>query len=139
MNVADVLNDLSSKKSFLIGLVFISKADKKIDDREMMFFNNAGISLGLDESSLQDIASCWHKDVCPRLDFSNMIQKKLFIREAIQLSQIDEHYAEPERELIFKIANELGVSDADVEALENWVFEGISWQKKGNELIGMEE
>jgi len=138
MNVNDILNDTDSKKSFLTGLVFIAKSDGRIDEREKVFFQNAGIALGLDDLSMEALNACWEMDQCPPLEFSNMVQKKFFIREAIQLCCIDEHYAEPEKAFVYNIANKLGVSTTAVKDLENWVYEGIAWKKQGDEFIRTE-
>lgn len=135
MEINGILNDLTSRRSFLMGLVFIAKADGKIESGEIAFFQNAAVAMELDEASLKKINDCWTVEDCPPLEFSNVVQKKFFIREAIELSCIDEHYADGERSLVSKFATELGISASCVEALEKWVEEGMAWKKRGDELI----
>lgn len=135
MEINGVLNDIDSRRSFLMGLVFIAKADGIIEPEEMAFFQNAAVAMELDEVSLKKVNDCWSIEKCPTLEFSNVIQKKFFIREAIELSCIDEHYTDEERDLVYKFAAELRISPSSVEALEKWVEEGMAWKKCGDELI----
>jgi DnaJ-domain-containing protein 1 len=135
MEINGILNDIASRRSFLMGLVFIAKADGIIEPEEMTFFQNAAVAMELDEASLKKVNDCWNIEECPPLEFSNVIQKKFFIREAIELSCIDECFADEERALVYKFAAELEVSTSSVEALEKWVEAGMAWKKRGDELI----
>ena len=139
MEINGILNDIASRRSFLMGLVFIAKADGIIEPEEMAFFQNAAVAMELDEASLKKVNDCWSSEKCPPLEFSNSLQKKFFIREAIELSCINEHYAGEERACVRKFAEELGVSASTVESLEQWVNEGMAWKKRGDVLIQDEE
>lgn len=135
MEINGILGDIASRRSFLMGLLFIAKADGMVDQEEMKFFQNAAVAMDLDGASIEKINDCWNVGECPPLEFSNMVQKKFFIREAIELSCINERYADEEKTLVYRFAAELGVPAPAVAALEKWVEEGMIWKKRGDELI----
>lgn len=139
MKINSILNDIASRRSFLMGLIFLAKADGIVEPEEMAFFQNAAVAMELDERSIEKINAVAQAEMCPPLEFTNDVQKKFFIREAIELSCIDNNYADKERALVYKFADELGISASSVESLEKWVEEGISWKKRGDELIYMAE
>ena len=139
MEINNILSDLASRRSFLMGLIFLAKADGIVEPEEMAFFKNAAVAMELDERSIEEINAVARAEMCPPLEFANDVQKKFFIREAIELSCIDNNYADKERALVYKFAGELGISASSVEALEKWVEEGIIWKTRGDELICMAE
>lgn len=132
MEINAILNTEESRKSFLTGLLFIAKADGSVDDSECQFFHDAAIAMGIDTDSIN---SCWAMEVCPKLNFSSLVQKKFFLREAIQLSFVNDHYADEEKELVKHFAAELGVSDSIVRGLEEWAQRGMVWKREGDDLL----
>ena len=67
MEINGVLNDIDSRRSFLMGLIFIAKADGIIEPEEMAFFQNAAVAMELDEVSLKKVNDCWSIEKCPTL------------------------------------------------------------------------
>lgn len=135
MEVHAILDSESSRLNFLAGLIAIAKADGVVDEREKVFFKNAAIGLELSGESLRAIESFWDVDTLPPLEFSTMLQKKFFLRSAIELCCIDEHYAEAEKMLVRKFAAEFGISFDTIATIEEWVQRGMLWKYEGDELI----
>jgi tellurite resistance protein len=135
VEIRDVLKTIESRRSFLIGLVFLSKADGIIDESEKIFFQHASNALELDEDSFNLVNACWSHDERPAFEFGDITEKKFFLREALQLCHVDGHYDEREKKMIREFASELGISDDILSLFENWVAEGIKWQASGDALV----
>jgi hypothetical protein len=103
-----------------------------------LYFNNAATSLQISEESVNEINSCWEKDIMPQLVFENKKEKLFFLTQAIQLCNVDNAYTEKEKEFIHKISIDLGVSNDSVQKIEAWVKAGLEWQAEGNKLIELE-
>jgi len=138
MQINEILKTEAAKRSFLVGLVFLSKADGVVDESEKTFFLNAAASLKLSEESVNEIDSCWTKDVMPELVFNSKREKLFFLVQAVQLCNVDSVYCEEEKQFVNKIALDLGVTDDSVEEIEAWVKVGMEWQSEGDKLLELE-
>lgn len=138
MQINEILKTEVAKRNFLIGLVFLSRADGVVLESEKSFFLNAAASLELSEESVDEINSCWTKDVMPELVFNSKKEKLFFLVQAIQLANVDYDYAVQEKQLIDKIALDFGVTNDSVEKIEAWVKAGLEWQAEGDMLLELE-
>jgi len=138
MQINEILKTEAAKRSFLVGLVFLSKADGVVDESEKSFFLNAAASLELSEESVNEIDSCWAKDVMPKLVFNSKREKLFFLVQAVQLCNVDNVYCEEEKQLVNKLALDLGVTNDSVEKIEAWVKVGMEWQAEGDKLLELE-
>lgn len=137
MNINDILKTEESRKSFLIGLVFLSRVDG-VDESEKIFFANAAAGLNLSEESQNEVNLSWTKEEMPELKFEDKKAALFFIMQAIQLSNVDNSYTERERAYIYNTATKLGLSNESVEKIELWVEEGLRWQAEGVKLLDLE-
>lgn len=146
INIMDVLYTEKSRINFIKGLVFLSKAQEisegltGIDPEEMLFLENAMNGLQIpqhEREKIIEIISAEKFDI--EIEFDNPTQALFFIREGVQICYVDGSYDLPEKEMIYKMGEMLGVNKNKIEEIENWVLEGIKWTEKGNKLIGMGE
>lgn len=138
MEINEILISEEARRSFLIGLVFLSKADGNVDESEKYFFQNAASSLALSDESTLDLNACWEKKEMPDLSFPDRTSKIFFLREAIQLSYVSGGFSEKERIFIQETAIHLGVSPSILTAIEEWVIAGMVWKNNGDDLLEME-
>jgi hypothetical protein len=61
------------------------------------------------------------------------------VQEIITLAKIDGDYVDSEMAAVKVIAKAAGISVDRVEALEQWVDEGIAWRQRGLKLLDPEE
>lgn len=127
-----------SRANFIMGLIRVAKSDETIDSTERDYFTNAALGLGISNANLDQIASSWDKEDL-EIDFETKEESLLFLREAIQLCYIDQHYGDRERDQIMELGDQLGISRLNVAKIETWVEEGIQWANKGNDLLRLEE
>lgn len=139
MEIKEILKSEESRKNFLIGLVFLSKIDGNVDEREKAFFQSAANALDLHEKSLEEVNLSWNESIMPEIKFNDKKESLFFLTQAIQLSSVDNAYSDKEKEFVHSISKDLGVSNSSLEAIENWVYEGIQWQTKGEKLLELED
>lgn len=137
MDINEILKTEESRKSFLIGLVFLSRVDG-VDESEKVFFKNAATGLNLSEEAQHEVNLSWTKEDMPELKFENKKAALFFVMQAIQLSNVDNSYTEREKEYVYNTALKLGVSNESVKQIESWVNEGLIWQAQGIKLLDLE-
>lgn len=137
MDMNLILNTNMSKTNFLKGLIRIAKSDGVLDEREISFYNQVAVSMGLTNEEKMTIKDAWQTDTKITLKFDNSEQKIFFFIQAIQLCWMDESYTERERLEIRKLAEELGVSENAIIKIEDWALEGIQWNKKADNLLAL--
>lgn len=135
MNINSIMVSEESKYNFLKGLIRVSKADKFVDQEEREFFTAAAMQLSLSTEYITELELLWDSVDHISVTFENMVQKLLFIREAIQLCAISNSYVESERNEIKAIARELAITDEKISEIECWVEEGLRWTKQGDLII----
>ncbi len=138
MEVFDVLKTPKARLNFLKGLIRIAKVDQKIDDQELVFYQSAAKTFELEESELESLKICWEGNEKIDIEFETNREKMFFFVQAVQLCWIDNNYADTEREEIRKIAEEFRISKESVKAVEDWVYEGMVWNRKGDKLLDLE-
>lgn len=137
MEINEILKTEESRKSFLIGLVFLSRVDG-VDETEKFFFESAALALELNDEAQSDVNLSWSKEDMPELKFEDKKASLFFIMQAIQLSNMDNSYTEKERAFIYNTATKIGLTNESVYKIECWVEEGLKWQAEGNKLLDME-
>lgn len=138
MNINEILKTEESRISFLIGLVFLSKVDGIVDEREQSFFMGSAIALDLNSEAQDRIHSSWNEEEMPQLKFVDTKEKLFFIMQAIQLANIDNSYSDIERNFIYTVAANLDIPKDLVKKIEPWVEDGIRWQTEGKKLLDLE-
>lgn len=138
MEINDILKSEEARRSFLIGLAFLSKADGNVNEQEKIFFQNAAHSLDLSSESTSEVNNCWDKTEMPELLFPDHASKIFFVREALQLSYISGGFSEKEKSFIHETARHLGISLSTLTAIEDWVVAGMDWKKSGDGLLTLE-
>lgn len=137
LNLFSILDTKESKYEFMKGLIRVAKADGVIAEEEMVFFNNLGNSMGVDEISMNELHSIISSNEVCTLEFEKEY-KLAFLIEVLQLCYIDGNYSEKEKMEIFKIAKELNISLDTMQQIEKWVIEGMEWSNKVNYLFTLE-
>jgi len=141
-NVCVILNDDKAKFNFLKGLICLSKATEikegviGINTQEKMFLETAMKAIDInknDQSILNALINAKEND--DNISFENSEQALFFLREGIQICNIDGNYSDEERKLVYSLAKKLGVSKASVAIIENWVEAGRKWEEKGDALL----
>ena len=135
MNYDEILLNDSSKKSFILGLIRLAKADGVISDEERQYFVGSAGYLSLSENDISIINNAIISDDDIVFDFESPLEKVFFFREGIQLCAVDTKYDDAERAEIRKMAAELSVPLKIIESIEAWVEEGMSWRSRGDDLL----
>ena len=111
MDYADILKSKDAKANFIKGLVRMAKADGVIDQLENQYFMSAAYSLGLDQHQISEVEHCTNPIV------------------------VDNIYDEKERAEVRAIAATMDIPEAVIRTIEDWVTEGMTWKKRGDELL----
>lgn len=133
MRIEEILTTNNAKSNFLKGLIRVAKSDGVVDEAEFAFFRQAAQSLGLD--NIEELERCWRMDEKIIVAFETNKEKMFFLIQAVQLCWIDDTYTEVEQKEIRSIGKELGISLTALESVEKWAYEGIVWNKKGDDLL----
>lgn len=135
MEMNEILLTQEAKINFLKGLIRIGKCDGEQDEKELFFYHQATIAMGIEENEREQIDSAWNDDKKIMVEFKESKEKMFFFIQAIQLCWIDGHYTEREKQEIREIAQELGITEDAILEVETWVKEGIEWNNKGEKLL----
>ena len=119
----------------LLGVV--ATADREVSRAEKQYVVNLshdfnasaeGVFSIVEEKSLEEICE----------DFDEQTARKLALVYAIQLSFVDGLFNQEEWLGVRHIGDVLGVPDAEVADLEDWVRRGLEWEEEGRQLLGLE-
>lgn len=138
LNLFAILDTKESRFDFMKGLIRIAKADGIISQEELVFFDNLGNSMEIDENSMTELHSIISSNEICSVEFEKKEHKLVFLIEALQLCYIDDDYSENEKNEIVKIANELNISLDTIKEIEKWVVEGMEWSNRVNYLFTLE-
>lgn len=123
---------LSNEEKFgLIQLIAaIAQSDGKITNEEEVFINNYANEHGIvfDINSNIDISGACSSIKTPKA-------KVVALQEIIKMALVDGHYADEERNGALAISNMFSLSLEKFNEIEEWVIQGQSWVKKGEEMI----
>lgn len=137
MDVNAILSTNEAKVNFLLGLVRVANSDGIQDLKELQFYQQTASVLGLTTEEIERINKAWNNPSSIEITFETGEQKMFFFVEAIQLCWIDGVYTDPERNEINKLAEELGISSSALNNVEDWVLEGMEWNKRGDSLLSL--
>lgn len=138
-NIEYILDSKASKMNFMNGLILLAQADGVIDNQEEQFFINAATGLGLQDEEIRLLKENIENNAFSiKINFVNKKQTLFFIKEAMQLSYLDNNYSIEERNIIEEIAKLNSISKSSIEVIENWVIEGIQWKSSGEKLLDLE-
>lgn len=135
MDINSILLTKESKINFLRGIIRIAKCDGVKDEKELIFYHQAAVALGLDEESIKVLDEDWDNENKAKIFFESTCEKMFFFIQGIQLCWIDGRYDSKERQEIRNLAEELDISCDAIEKVEDWVKEGIEWNNKGEKLL----
>ncbi len=135
MELKSILKTEDARINFLKGLIRLSKCDGKSSEEELQFYFYAAKALELNEQQIHELELAWKSDDKLEISFETSEEKMFFFIQAIQLCWIDDSYADVERTEIRELANTLGISLDAIQQVENWVHEGILWNKAGDKLL----
>lgn len=135
MDIEKILIAKEAKVNFIKGLIRIAKCDGVQADEEVVFFQKAAQALGLEKEDMIELDQCWEKDEKIVVKFETNVEKMFFFIQAIQLCWVDNEYTNAEKQEIQSIANELGISAVALQTVENWAYEGIQWNRRGDDLL----
>lgn len=135
MDMYAILQTEDSRFNFLKGLIRIAKSDGIIDDKEQAFYNQAAHAMGLGRENIHMLEKYKNVDDKINVSFESSKEKMFFLVQVIQLCWIDGEYTDSEKAEIASLAEEIGITRAALEAVENWAYEGIVWNKRGNDLL----
>ena len=138
MEIKQILATKDARMNFLKGLIRLAKADGIKDESEVSFYRQAVYAMELDAQFCAEIDKLWENDDLEiSISFKTNREKMFFFIQAIQLCWIDGSYTEVEKREIYKIASELEISEMAIQKVEDWVNEGIIWNKQGDSLLGL--
>lgn len=136
MNIFEVLNTEESRYNFLLGILYLAKADGEISQDERSYFSNAVSGFELGEGYRKNIETLFDAVDYPiEIAFENSKQSRLLIQEGVQLCHMDGKYDLDEQALIYQMAEQLDIDEKIVESIEDWVKEGMAWRDRGNQMI----
>jgi uncharacterized membrane protein YebE (DUF533 family) len=114
------------------GLIAIAQLDGKMCENEEMFLNEQAELFSFDISELlaQPVSA-------GEISLADMepITKKLIIRDFIGLAYCDGDYDKRERNRVNEIAQEAGIAQSEVDAIEKWLCEYWSLMESAEKLF----
>lgn len=134
-DVNRILVTRESKINFLKGLIRIAKSDGKNSVEEKNYFRQSAFAMELAKEDADYLEDFWDEKDKIEIDFANSEEKMFFLIQAIQLCWVDGGYLESEKQEMKFIASELNVSEEALEKVEEWAYEGICWDRKGEALL----
>lgn len=137
MDINEILTTAEAKYSFIAGLIRLAKVDGIIDDKEFTFFQQSAYCIGLDSNVVQKLSTLKDSDVKIEIIFKTNKEKLFFLIQAVQLCLIDGDYSNVEKKELRNICTEIGISHRSLCEIENWAYEGIAWNKRGEELLNL--
>lgn len=135
MDYREVLKTSDAKKNFVKGLIRLAKADGVISQEEQQYFVAAAANIGLSTEEIAEVNDCIVTRDTVQVQFDSDAEKLLLFREGIQLCAIDGHYDENERTEVRLMATELGIPENSILRIEEWVQEGMTWKRRGDDLL----
>lgn len=137
MDINEILTTTEAKHSFIAGLIRLAKVDGIIDEEEFTFFQQAAYGIGLDSNVVQELSALKDSDAKIEINFKTNKEKLFFLIQAVQLCLIDGNYSDIEKKELRNICTEVGISHGSLCEIENWAYEGIAWNKRGEELLNL--
>ena len=135
MKLEEELKTIESKKQFIKGILYISKADGEIDSSEKKFFEQSALALGLNNDDILKLENDFNSVDKITVKFDTSRETMFFLIQAIQLCYIDGKYTDDEKNAIRSIASLNNISEKAIRSVEEWVEEGMKWNIRGDALL----
>lgn len=123
---------------FLQLAILMSKSDGLVDESEVAFIEHLRIVHGLTNREIDAL----NDTVAGGVDLSEItseissrVARLYTVRELVALAHADGRYSDEEDELLHAICKEFAVSEEKLVEMDQWVRAGISWHKRGMEII----
>lgn len=135
MELYSILQTKDSRINFLKGLIRVAKSDSVIDEKEQSFYAQSAYAMGLGQEEILMLEK--YKDTKDKIEvlFDSNKEKMFFLIQVIQLCWVDGEYTDAEKAEIRCLAEEMGISRTALKVVEDWAYEGIKWNKRGDELL----
>ena len=113
--------------------VMLAAADHEVSEEELEYLKSFSEAFNIpfniepiSEDQLEDLLTI----------FDTRTSKIILLQELIKLSYKDGHFGKEEQDKVFRIAQTIGLNDADLLLrIEAWVREGFNWLYEGEELL----
>ncbi len=145
MELTEVYRTEEERIAFLKGIIRLARADKVITDEERVFFKNLATGLAISLENVISLEQVLDADMTDpdvkaylKISFAEKPQAIFFLENALQLCYLDGTYHEKEQAEIKTLARELGLAESTLDAIDDWVQEGMAWQAKGERLLFLE-
>jgi uncharacterized tellurite resistance protein B-like protein len=129
----------NDEKEALLKLVgFMATSDQEVAPEERRFVLNLAHELNVSYEGVFDGLNGENVEALCK-PFGRESAKRVALVELIDLALADQEYFAEEKDAVRTVAEAMGVSEDDVEAIEDWVERGQKWHAEGHELLGLSE
>ena len=135
MDIKEILQTNEARVNFLKGLIRLANADGVEDENEFVFYRQTAVVLGLGEAEVEDLEKLKTGTNEITVNFETDREKMFFLIQAVQLCWVDNEYSDVERKEIRDMCKEMNISVEALEKVEQWVSEGMEWNKRGETLL----
>ncbi|MBD5507482.1 MAG: hypothetical protein HDR05_05415 [Lachnospiraceae bacterium] len=135
MEIKEVLQTREARVNFLKGLIRLAQADGIVDENEFVFYRQVAVVLELGEAEVECLEKLKDETNEITFHFETDREKMFFLVQAVQLCWVDNDYSDTERNEIRDMCQEMGISVEALEKVEQWVSEGMEWNKRGEALL----
>ena len=119
-------------------LAWLSAIDGDVSFEEVMFIGETAKQLGVHSNAAELLEAVTKKGlapVCACFDQPNV--KAIALVQIIGIAFADGTYHDAERRGVRAIAEAMGVAEAKVGRLEDWVEQGLAWEAAGRHLMAL--
>ena len=135
MEIKEVLQTREARVNFLRGLIRLAQTDGVVDENEFVFYRQVAVVLDLGESEVESLEKLKDETNEITVNFETDREKMFFLIQAVQLCWVDNNYSDMEREELRDLCQEMSISVEALEKVEQWVSEGMEWNKRGEALL----
>lgn len=112
-------------------MIHLAKADGKVDDIETRLLEQYAYLSGVETCSINNNASI-KELVAP---FTTPDARIAVLQELIRLSHYNNYFSDEEQSAIVDVAAHMGLPMDLLAQVEDWVMEGIDWERRGEALV----
>lgn len=129
--------DAKEKLASLKALVYMLNINKKHNKNKYEYFLMQIKAIGIAESKYEECKNnCAYSDVVKSLKSLDSIRtQRYIIREMIMLAISGYNISDEDIRVIYKIAEDIGVSSEKVGDFFIWAAKGIEWRIEGAQLV----
>jgi uncharacterized membrane protein YebE (DUF533 family) len=116
-------------------LIHLAKADGKVDDIETRLLEQYAYLTGVEACAFNNHATI-KELVAP---FTTPDARIAVLQELIRLSHYNNYFSDEEQSAIVDVAALMGLPMDLLAQIEDWVMEGIDWERRGENLVKQAE